>query len=317
MNDVKFTQKIKQWFDSEHTEDNIREGAMLLLQINNNRHLYQQIMLRPQRMLEHLKYELQKHYDYRIKGLSLDEVRKFDGEVTPLLQKAVDSTADADKLAADVAPHLPFVDAENTDSIDATAIIAKGKRADHDQLPDEIKEIWEANIQRWKRIKELFEACKAYQLSCDRFEGLNAANEEFQKMLLTLKTEYYAYKQSMDQYDHAVPGQKEENAETKTDVVISANAIGNARSYITKNIDKLIQLKADGKTEQAEKLQANIEQRVKTLLDAKAEIKPATLDKIKEAGIVIPAEGEDESIAEEKPDESQADQTGTETAPAE
>lgn len=317
MNDVKFTQKIKQWFDSEHTDENIRDGAMLLLQINNNRHLYQQIMLRPQRMLEHLKYELQKHYDYRIKGLSLDEVRKFDGEVTPLLQKAVDSTADADKLAADVAPHLPFVDAENTDSIDATAIIAKGKRADHDQLPDDIKEIWDANIQRWKRIKELFEACKAYQLSCDRFEGLNAANEEFQKMLLTLKTEYYAYKQSMDQYDHAVPGQKEENAETKTDVVISANAIGNARSYITKNIDKLIQLKADGKTEQAEKLQANIKQRVKTLLDAKAEIKPATLDKIKEAGIVIPAEGEDESIAEEKPDESQADQTGTETAPAE
>ena len=317
MNDVKFTQKIKQWFDSEHTDENIRDGAMLLLQINNNRHLYQQIMLRPQRMLEHLKYELQKHYDYRIKGLSLDEVRKFDGEVTPLLQKAVDSTADADKLAADVAPHLPFVDAENTDSIDATAIIAKGKRADHDQLPDDIKEIWDANIQRWKRIKELFEACKAYQLSCDRFEGLNAANEEFQKMLLTLKTEYYAYKQSMDQYDHAVPGQTEENAETKTDVVISANAIGNARSYITKNIDKLIQLKADGKTEQAEKLQANIEQRVKTLLDAKAEIKPATLDKIKEAGIVIPAEGEDESIAEEKPDESQADQTGTETAPAE
>ena len=317
MNDVKFTQKIKQWFDSEHTDENIRDGAMLLLQINNNRHLYQQIMLRPQRMLEHLKYELQKHYDYRIKGLSLDEVRKFDGEVTPLLQKAVDSTADADKLAADVAPHLPFVDAENTDSIDATAIIAKGKRADHDQFPDDIKEIWDANIQRWKRIKELFEACKAYQLSCDRFEGLNAANEEFQKMLLTLKTEYYAYKQSMDQYDHAVPGQKEENAETKTDVVISANAIGNARSYITKNIDKLIQLKADGKTEQAEKLQANIEQRVKTLLDAKAEIKPATLDKIKEAGIVIPAEGEDGSIAEEKPDESQADQTGTETAPAE
>lgn len=317
MNDVKFTQKIKQWFDSEHTDENIREGAMLLLQINNNRHLYQQIMLRPQRMLEHLKYELQKHYDYRIKGMSLDEVRKFDGEVTPLLQKAVDSTADADKLAAEVAPHLPFVDAENTDSIDATAIIAKGKRADHDQLPDEIKEIWEANVQRWKRIKELFEACKAYQLSCDRFEGLNAANEEFQKMLLTLKTEYYAYKQSMDQYDHAVPGQPEETVETKTEVVISANAIGNARSYITKNIDKLIQLKADGKTEQAEKLQANIEQRVKTLLDAKAEIKPATLDKIKEAGIVIPAEGEDEGIAEEKPDESQADQTGPETAPAE
>ena len=309
MNDVKFTQKISQWFDSEHTDDNIREGAMLLLQMNNNRHLYQQIMLRPQHMLEHLKYELQKHYGYRIKGMTLDEVRKFDGEVTPLLQRASDVTADADKLAADVAPHLPVVDAENTDSIDASAIIAKGKRADHDQLPDEIKEIWEANCQRWKRIKELFEACKSYQLSCDRFEGLNAANEEFQKMLLTLKTEYYAYKQGMDEYDHAEPGDGEDAPEPKSAVVVSANAIGNARSYIAKNLDKLIQLKADGKVEQAAKLQANVEQRVRTLLDAKADIKPETLAKIKEAGIEIPSQ--------DKPDESQADSTGSETTPAE
>lgn len=310
MNDVKFTQKIKQWFDSEHTDDNIREGAMLLLQMNNNRHLYQQIMLRPQHMFEHLKYELQKHYGYRIKGMTLDEVRKFDGEVTPLLQRAADVTADADKFAADVAPHLPVVDAENTDSIDASAIIAKGKRADHDQLPDEIKEIWEANCQRWKRIKELFEACKSYQLSCDRFEGLNAANEEFQKMLLTLKTEYYAYKLGMDQYDHANPGDEEgETSEPKTEVVASTNAIGNARSYIAKNLDKLIQLNADGKTEQAAKLRANVEKRVHTLLDAKADIKPETLAKIKETGIEIPSE--------DKTDESQADSAGSEATPAE
>lgn len=310
MNDEKFTQKIKRWFDSEHTDDNIREGAMLLLQMNNNRHLYQQIMLRPQHMLEHLKYELQKHYGYRIKGMTLDEVRKFDGEVTPLLQRASDVTADADKLAADVAPHLPVVDAANTDSIDASAIIAKGKRADHDQLPEEIKEIWEANCQRWKRIKELFEACKAYQLSCDRYEGLNAANEEFQKMLLTLKTEYYAYKQGMEQYDHAEPGGEEpETPEPKAEVIASANAIGNARSYLAKNLDKLIQLKADGKVEKAAKLQANVEQRVHTLLDAKADIKPETLAKIKEAGIEIPSE--------EKTDESQADSTGPEAAPSE
>ncbi len=69
----------------------------MLLQINNNRHLYQQILLRPQKMLDHLVYELQKHYGYRTKGMTLDEVHKFDVEVTPLLQKAVDSTADADK----------------------------------------------------------------------------------------------------------------------------------------------------------------------------------------------------------------------------
>ena len=40
MNDPKFTEKLKKWFDCEHTDANIREGALLLLQMNNNRHLY-------------------------------------------------------------------------------------------------------------------------------------------------------------------------------------------------------------------------------------------------------------------------------------
>ena len=114
----------------------------------------------------------------------------------------------------------------------------------------------------------------------------------------------------MEAYDHAVPGTEENTADEKTETVVSANAIGNARSYIAKNLDKLIQLKADGKEQQAEKLQANIEKRVNTLLDAKADIKPETLAKIKEAGIVIPEE-------EVKPDESQADSAVAETATAE
>ena len=48
MNDPKFTEKLKKWFDSEHTDANIREGALLLLQMNNNRHLYQLINFDPQ-----------------------------------------------------------------------------------------------------------------------------------------------------------------------------------------------------------------------------------------------------------------------------
>lgn len=59
MNDPKFTEKLKKWFDSEHTDANIREGALLLLQMNNNRHLYQLINFDPQGKLELLKYELQ------------------------------------------------------------------------------------------------------------------------------------------------------------------------------------------------------------------------------------------------------------------
>ena len=42
--DNSFTEKIQKWFDSEHTEDNIREGALLLLQIDRNRNLYQNVI---------------------------------------------------------------------------------------------------------------------------------------------------------------------------------------------------------------------------------------------------------------------------------
>ena len=85
MNDPKFTEKLKKWFDCEHTDANIREGALLLLQMNNNRHLYQLINFDPQGKLELLKYELQKHLNYRIEGMTIDDVRNYDKAVTPVL----------------------------------------------------------------------------------------------------------------------------------------------------------------------------------------------------------------------------------------
>lgn len=143
MNDPKFTEKLKKWFDSEHTDANIREGALLLLQMNNNRHLYQLINFDPQGKLEMLKYELQKHLKYRIEGMTIDDVRNYDKAVTPVLQTAIDKTSEADQIAKQLAPHLPVVESENLDSIVPSAIVAKGKRADHDQLPDNIQAIWE------------------------------------------------------------------------------------------------------------------------------------------------------------------------------
>lgn len=329
MNDTKFTERIQAWFSAEHTDDNIREGAMLLLQLNNNRHLYQQIILRPQTMLEHLKYELQKHLGYRLKGMTLDEVSHFDHLVTPVLQAAVDKAEEADQADAAAAPHLLLAEVDDIDAVTPAALIARGKRADHDQLPDDIKEIWESNAALWKQIKQLFASCQAYTLSCDRFEGLNAANDGFKKMLLSLKTMYYAYKQNMDTYDHAKPGESEGGATEAQRPVVTANQVGNARSYITKNLDKLIQLMADGNTDKAAELRAKVQQRVDILLSAEAEITPDTIAKLQQAGIEMPGQQpSDEPAAEESSsesaeqagevaDEGSADQPGPEAAPAE
>lgn len=315
MNDPKFTEKLKKWFDCEHTDANIRDGALLLLQMNNNRHLYQLINFDPQGKLELLKYELQKHLNYRIEGMTIDDVRNYDKAVTPVLQTAVDKTSEADKIAKQLAPHLPVVESENLDSIVPSAIVAKGKRSDHDQLPENIQAIWDNNCALWKKIKEHFEACKAYDMSCDRYEGLHAADEDFKRMLLTLKEEYYAYKQAMDVYDHAQPGDAEEqHAEEQPEAAITSKQIGNARSYITKNLDQLIGLTEAGNTDKADALRAKVNERVQLLITAKAEITADTIAKLQQAGITME---QPESAEEEVTDEGEADTASPEAAQAE
>lgn len=315
MNDPKFTEKLKKWFDCEHTDANIREGALLLLQMNNNRHLYQLINFDPQGKLELLKYELQKHLNYRIEGMTIDDVRNYDKAVTPVLQTAVDKTSEADKIAKQLAPHLPVVESENIDSIVPSAIVAKGKRTDHDQLPENIQAIWDNNCALWKKIKEHFEACKSYDMSCDRYEGLHAADEDFKRMLLTLKEEYYAYKQAMDVYDHAQPGDAEKQpAEEQPEAAITSKQIGNARSYITKNLDQLIGLTEAGNTDKADALRAKVNERVQLLITAKAEITADTIAKLQQAGITME---QTESAEEEVTDEGEADTASPEAAQAE
>lgn len=325
MIDNKFTQIVKAWFDKDHTDENIREGAMLLLQMNNNRYLFQQINFDPQGKLELLKYELQKHLNYRIEGMTLDEVKEYDKKVTPILQSAIDKTSEADKIAAELAPHLPvYEDNVDIESITPQALIARGKREDHDQLPENIRKIWDANAALWKKIKEHFEACKAYTQSCDRYEGLHAADEGFRGMLETLKREYYAYKQGMAEYDAAQPGDEDSQpAEQTTEAAITSKQIGNARSYITKNLDQLIGFMEAGNTGKADALRAKVNERVQLLIAAKAEITADTIAKIQQAGIEMqPAEEqkveESEAEAEEEQiDESEPDTAGSETAPAE
>ena len=315
MNDPKFTEKLKKWFDCEHTDANIREGALLLLQMNNNRHLYQLINFDPQGKLELLKYELQKHLNYRIEGMTIDDVRNYDKAVTPVLQTAVDKTSEADKIAKQLAPHLPVVESENLDSIVPSAIVAKGKRTDHDQLPENIQAIWDNNCALWKKIKEHFEACKAYDMSCDRYEGLHAADEDFKRMLLTLKEEYYAYKQAMDVYDHAQPGDAEKQpAEEQPEAAITSKQIGNARSYITKNLDQLIGLMEAGSTDKAAALRAKVNERVQLLVTAKSEITADTIAKLQQAGITME---QPESAEEEVTDEGETDTASPEAAQAE
>lgn len=262
--DNSFTEKLQNWLDSEHTEDNIREGALLLLQIDKNRNLYQNLIRKPKMFLPKLEHELRKHLTYRLDKKTRSEVRKMDAEITPVMNASIAAVADTDKIPALL---------DDTVELRPTAIIAKGMREDHAELAPEIQKIWTENAARWKKIKSLYETCKSLTQSCDKYESLKSIGEEFPSMIQDLRDNYYTYKKEMQKYDNA---QKVTDTpvvaqtETENAAVTLAKSIGNARSYISKAVPQvkyLTELADEKSLASAEALKSKIAERAKLLAD--------------------------------------------------
>ena len=259
--DNSFTEKLQNWLDSEHTEDNIREGALLLLQIDKNRNLYQNLIRKPKMFLPKLEHELRKHLTYRLDKFTRSEVRKMDAEITPVMDASITAVADTDNIPALL---------DDAVELKPTAIIAKGMREDHAELSPEIQKIWTENAARWKKIKSLYETCKSLTQSCDKYESLKSIGEEFPAMINDLKDNYYLYKKEMQKYDDAPKVSEIPVVEPETAAVALAKSIGNARSYISKAIPQvkyLTELADEKSLASAEALKSKIAERAKLLAD--------------------------------------------------
>lgn len=252
MIDNELTQHIGKWLThvGPRTDQEIIEGATMLLRLNRNRSLYQTVVTRPQRHESKVVYELKKWYGIRADGLTIDEVNKLDSTLTPQVKAAVDAEPKNDDGTV-----------QNPDDLPAHS----GKRADHDCLPDDIKGIWPRNAERWKKIKQLYNTLLTIDEPCSRYEYLKQ-----------LKDLWYGYKADFKKYDDFMlePNDGGENGgENGGD---DAKKITNARSYISKNIGILQSIKssydADGMDDNTladynSKL-AKVQERVDTILSA-------------------------------------------------
>ena len=171
------------------------------------------------------------------------------------------------------------------------AIVARGKRTDHDTLPETIRAIWDKNAERYKKIKQAHETCKTLTAACDRYEYTKAIAELWE-----------AYKKDFDTYDHyvLVPVNDEAGTQTSTGEEVQLSAedmkeINNARSYISKYLPKLLALVAAAKQEgftekQAKELEGwreKIQQRVNVLIRTKQVITDELRQQLTEADIKL------------------------------
>ena len=92
--------KVKEWLDANPEDRDLAAGALLVLQLTNNRIMYQNFMRRPKQYASRIEYELKKKYQFYLQQLTHEQVMEM-GKQVEVISK--DSTAAALRRAQ----HLP------------------------------------------------------------------------------------------------------------------------------------------------------------------------------------------------------------------
>ena len=120
MIDKDITDKIKKWLDTP--DHDIAEGAELYLRVTRNRILYDNAMRNPKKSGPRIEYELQKILKRRLIDVTHEQVQKL-------------------MKTAEVINQRYNLDGTKPGKTD----LQRGKRDDHDALPEEIRNLWEEN----------------------------------------------------------------------------------------------------------------------------------------------------------------------------
>ncbi len=182
MNNV-FNSKLQQWLDDENRT--IEDGCMLLLQMENNQIHYRNLLQHPNKaaVMKYLLSEIKKRLNVRLKNITHEEVAKMDEQVQDIVKK-----------------RFAFRDTTKEGTTDEE--FRRGKRADHDELPDEIQALYVENLDILRRMREVhlkLRSISSSQVSCPDNERY-----PFLKELIALDKKYH---ENWDTYDHYVAGE--------------------------------------------------------------------------------------------------------------
>ena len=172
--DHKFTEQIKHWLDTPDAERDYTVGALYLLKLSGNQIMYRNIMSQLERRRDFVEYQLQKYYNFRVQNLTHEQVEEMETKVEEIVAEHIPLAAEADKHQQ------------------------KGKRSDHDSLPDEIKAKYVENLSLLQRMRELH--LKLRSLSLDNSPCPDSERYPFLKELITLDKKLHSNWEAYDRY---------------------------------------------------------------------------------------------------------------------
>lgn len=243
--DDKLTEKIAAYIETDAADRNILAGAEMFLKLSRNRVLYANIVRAPQKFANKLLYELKKHLAIRLQKQTVRDVAVMDKQLSPK----------------------------------AEALVAKGKRGDHESLPISVQQLWEDCATLYKKIKLLHEhlqtMCDA--APCDRAEHLY--------QLRDLDKDYHEKMQAYD--DYVLDVVLAEPATSPTEEQLASD-LDNARKYISKYKTLLAERRAEDSTSKKyTSLLARVQARYDLLVQANQEISDELRTELLTAGVTV------------------------------
>lgn len=175
--DSKLTQAMQDWLNAPSETRSLIEGADMVLRLTNNRFMHQNILVR--RDMKMIEYQLQKYLSSRLNHITHEQV--------------VEMKAQADSIA-----ETHHLDTTRKSSQSQQDEWRKGKREDHDTLPDDIQALYAENLNILHRMRECHLQARHIALAntpcsdCDIYP--------FVKELIALDKQYRANWQAYDTY---------------------------------------------------------------------------------------------------------------------
>ena len=209
----KFTEKVQAWLAQDAEQRDYAEGALLLLQLTGNQIMYRNLMVNPKRRAEFIEYQLKKRLSFRLNQITHEQVEAMQAEV--------------DKIV--VNRNLEVKQQQPANEFKA------GKRADHDQLPDEIQALYVENLGIVQKMRELH--LKLRSLSLENATCPDSERYPFLKELIALDKRLHSLHSNWEQYDHytGMDGEQRLTADVREESKKAVRLINLAKGRYRKN----------------------------------------------------------------------------------
>lgn len=176
MIELELTSKIQEWLNTEPDKRDILAGAMLLKRINRNQILYNNIVRNPAAKAPLLEYHLTRILKTRLIDTTHEEVSRMMGQVDAIAQQ------------------------RGLDRKERTAF-QNGKRPDHEELPDEVKQLYVDNADIMRRMREAHTRLR--MINPQNSTCPDSDRYPFAKAIIEYDRQY---RDNWNTYDHYVKG---------------------------------------------------------------------------------------------------------------